>query len=304
MQKLSPYVSDRKKRRARRRKYFLVTIGILALYGVFFVAQWFVIHSPVFRVADVKVVGNSAVASSDVIALAEAAADPAHHLFAGSLGFGNMLLWPSRIPASDTAMVPQLSNIAVSKDYFSHTVTLTVTERTPDGIWCFTRQPGAVTAAGSAPADASSSSASATGSATSTALIIAPSSAQCYWFDNAGTIFQKAVGAQGELIYVVDDSAQRPTGLNEKILPQEFLLNFLSVVNVLRQAHLSVKAIDLTDLGLQQVNVLTANGPTIYFSLNFPADEYLPVIQKLMLQPNFGRLQYIDCTTQNRMYYK
>ncbi len=288
MQKLSPYVSDRRKRRARRRRYALVALGIFALFGVIFVIQWFFVHSPVFRVDRVRVVGNSAVASSDVIALAESAAEPARHLFAGALGFGNMLLWPDSIPERDLAMVPQLAAVDVSKDYFSHTVTLAVTERAPDGIWCFTRQPGAVTASAS----------------TSSAAIIASAEARCYWFDNTGTIFQKSLIAQGDLIYVVDDSAQAPAGLNEKVLPQQFLSNFLSIVNVLRQANLAVKAIDLTDLTLQQVDVITANGPTLYFSLNFPADEYLPVIQKLMLQPNFDRLQYIDCTTQNRAYYK
>lgn len=299
MQKLSPYVSDQRRRRARRRKYALTALGILAIFGVVFAVQWFVIHSPVFRVDRVRVVGNSSVASSDVIALAESAAQPAHHLFAAALGFGSMLLWPGGIPQSDLAMLPQLAAVSISKDYFSHTVTLAVTERTPDGIWCFTRQPG--TAAAAVPI-ASSSVASA--SSSSPTAIVAPADAQCYWFDDTGTIFQRSLIAQGDLIYVVDDSAQAPAGLNEKVLPPQFLSNFLSIVNVLRQANLAVKAIDLTDLSLQQVDVVTANGPTLYFSLNFPADEYLPVIQKLMLQPNFDRLQYIDCTTENRVYYK
>lgn len=303
MEKLSPYISDRRRRRIRRRKYALAGLGILAIFGAVFVVQWFVIHSPVFRVDRVRVVGNSSVASSDVIALAESAAQPSDHLFAAALGFGSMLLWPGGIPQSDLAMLPQLAAVSVSKDYFSHTVTLAVTERTPDGIWCFTRQPGAAAAATLAPSVAASSTAASAASSAPTA-IVAPADAQCYWFDDTGTIFQKSLIAQGDLIYVVDDSAQTPVGLNEKVLPQQFLSNFLSIVSVLRQANLAVKAIDLTDLTLQQVDVVTANGPTLYFSLNFPADEYLPVIQKLMLQPNFDRLQYIDCTTENRVYYK
>jgi hypothetical protein len=75
-------------------------------------------------------------------------------------------------------------------------------------------------------------------------------------------------------------------------------------MNVLKESSLAVRAIELNNLALEEVDVLTANGPTIYFSLQFPADEYLSVIQKLMLQPNFNSLQYIDCRTQNRLFYK
>jgi hypothetical protein len=75
-------------------------------------------------------------------------------------------------------------------------------------------------------------------------------------------------------------------------------------MNVLRASGLGVQDIELNDLSLQEVDVQTANGPTIYFSLQFPADEYLPVIQKLMLQSNFDKLQYIDCRTENRLFYR
>jgi hypothetical protein len=73
---------------------------------------------------------------------------------------------------------------------------------------------------------------------------------------------------------------------------------------VLKESGLSVQAIELNDLSLEEVDVLTANGPELYFSLQFPADEYLPVIQKLMAQSNFDDLQYVDCRTENRLFYK
>jgi len=92
--------------------------------------------------------------------------------------------------------------------------------------------------------------------------------------------------------------------LNQNVLSDEFLPNFISIMNVLKESSLAVRAIELNNLALEEVDVLTANGPTIYFSLQFPADEYLSVIQKLMLQPNFNSLQYIDCRTQNRLFYK
>lgn len=277
---IAPYVSDRKKKRKRIRAYLFTALGLIVLYILFFITQWFIIHSPIFRVDSVVVQGNSSIASSSVIALAESAAAPRDSLFRAALTFKNMLLWPDVIPESELRMIPQLASVTVSKDYFSHTVTLTATERSPFGIWCF-----------SAPSSAAS-------------IAAANPSAPCYWFDDTGTIFEKADETQGDLVLVVYDSAQSPHGLNEPVLSDEFLSNFISIMNVLKASGLGVRAIELSDLSLEEVDVLTANGPTIYFSLQFPADEYLPVIQKLMQQPNFDQLQYIDCRTENRLFYK
>ena len=281
---IAPYVSDRRKKRRRIRAYFFTALGLIVLYAMFFVTQWSILHSPVFRVDNVVVQGDSAVASADVVALAEAAAAPRDHFLAATLTFRNMLLWPDVIPEQDLRMVPQLATATVSKDYFAHTVTITVTERSPFGIWCFAAPPG--------------------GGATASSSATVNFGAPCYWFDNTGTIFEKAGETQGDLVFVVYDSAQSPRGLDQKVLSDEFLANFISVMEVLKGSGLAVRAIKLDDLSLEEVDVSTANGPTIYFSLQFPADEYLGVIQKLMLQPTFDKLQYIDCRTQNRLFYK
>jgi len=295
---IAPYVSDRKKMKKRIRAYLFGAMGLIALYAIFFVVQWFILRSPLFRVDHVVVQGNSAVASSDVIALAEVSAFPSKDFFRAALTFNNMLLWPDSIPQKELQLIPQLATASVSKDFFAHTITITVTERSPFGIWCFSAPPSSIFA----PAQAATASTSTT-SATSS-VVVANSNAPCYWFDKTGTIFQRADNTQGNLVFAVYDSAQTPRGLNQKVLSDEFLPNFISVMNVLHGSALGVRAIELNDLALREVDVLTANGPAIYFSLQFPADEYLPVIQKMMLQPNFATLQYIDCRTQNRLFYK
>jgi hypothetical protein len=286
---IAPYVSDRKRKRKRMRAYFFTAIGLIVLYAIFFIVQWFIFHSPVFRVDNVVVQGNSVVASSSVVALAEMSAMPGDDIFRSALTFSNMLLWPATIPQRELQMIPQLASASVAKDLFSHTITITVTERTPFGIWCFSAPP-------SAPA--------VTVSASSTVGVAANANARCYWFDNTGTIFEKAGETQGDLIFTAYDRAQSPRGLNQKVLADEFLPNFISIMEVLRESGLAVQAIELNDLSLQEMDVLTANGPTIYFSLQFPADAYLPVIQNLMLQSNFSKLQYVDCRTENRLFYK
>jgi hypothetical protein len=266
--KSNTYVSDRKRKRKQRRKYLLGALAIVAVYCVLYSFGWFLFRSPLFRVDSVVVQGNSSVASADVVSLLQASALQKHNTFPAMLGFNNMLLWPDQVASSDLATIPELASVSISKDYFTHTITVNVSERVPFGIWCYA-------------ADGS-----------------------CYWFDNTGTIFERSLDTSGDVIFAVQDSAQSPQGLNQKVLPAEFLSNFISIMNVLRATGLGVKEIDLSNLALQEVDVQTTNGPELYFSLQFPADNYLEYIQKLMSEPGFSAIQYIDCRTQNRLYYK
>ncbi len=114
----------KKKKRKRMRAYLFTAAGFLLLYVIFFVVQWFIFHSPVFRVDRVVVQGNSAIASADIISLAQAAALPSHGFFRGALTFSNMLLLPDVIPSQELRMIPQLASESITKDYFSHTVTI------------------------------------------------------------------------------------------------------------------------------------------------------------------------------------
>ena len=236
---------------------------------------WIIFRSPIFRVSQIVVQGNETVPSDAVVSLVEAAAMPPASrtlLVKPLLGFQNMLLWPARIPSSTLAWIPQLNGLAVSKDYFSHTITITVTERQPFAIWCFV------------PKDNGDE--------------------QCFWFDKTGTMFARTYDTQGNAITVVHDYSQKPTGVGEKILPDEFVANFISIANVVRKANLNVSAIALDDLSLEEVDVSTVSGPSIYFSLRFPAQDDLPVIQSIMAQPTCSTIGYIDCRTENRVYYK
>jgi hypothetical protein len=127
---------------------------------------------------------------------------------------------------------------------------------------------------------------------------------QCYWFDNAGVLFERSLSTQGNLIFVVNDFSQSPRGLNETVLPSEFNANFISIAKVLHQIGLGIKEIDLNNLSLEELDAQTMEGPRLEFSLRFPAADYLSVLQSLIAQGGFGKLQYVDCRTEDRVFYK
>ena len=126
----------------------------------------------------------------------------------------------------------------------------------------------------------------------------------CFWFDETGIVFARALDTQGGAIFVIHDTTQTKLNFNGEVLPDEFLPNLLSILNALKESGVGVANITVPDISLEQVNVTTAEGPMLYFSLRFSADEGLPVLENLMAMPGFNELQYIDFTVQNRAFYK
>jgi hypothetical protein len=280
------YVAERRRKQKTRRKYVWGSAGFLAIYFLMLGVFYLVVESPAFQVKKIVIVGASTVPTSTVMDLALASVTNrdlelggAHDGLRALLGFHNMFLWPDALPAGTIAAVPRLAGVTISKDYFLHTITITVTERAPFAVWC------AMPAAGAAAGDASSSE-------------------QCYWFDSRGVAFARTFDTQGGAILVLHDYANDPVALGKAILPVEFMPNLISIVNVLKESSLDVSELTLRDVSLQQVDATTADGPVIHFSLRFLADPDLAVLQSIMAKPDFKKLEYIDFTVKGRAYYR
>ncbi len=285
---IDEYLSEKQKKKKKKQAYLRLAIALGALYLVVAGVAWLVFQSPLFAVYEVRVEGNEAVPSGDVISLLQAAALRDHGFWRSALGFGNMLVWPNALASSDLAFIPELSSVTVVKSYAAHTITAHVTERKPFAIWCLMP-----TGAGN-------------GTAASAGTPDIAANERCYWFDAQGVAFEKAFDTEGSLVFAVHDysGSNSGLGLGKTILPPEFAPNMVSIINVIRESGIDAKEIALSDIGLQQINVTTYGGPVLYFSLRFPADEDLAVLQSLMAQPGFSKLQYLDFTVENRAYYR
>lgn len=272
---LNKYLSDNQKRRRKRQGYLYLALFAVVLYLVVAGAVWIFVRSPLFRARNIVVEGNRAVPSADVITLLQSATLRDHGFIKSILGFRNMLIWPDKLSGNELIFIPRLLSVELSKNYFSHTITVHVTEREPFGIWCFI------------------------GNRNGSRV-----SERCYWFDDKGIIFGRTFDTQGSLLFAIHDYSQPRQGLNKTILSKNFLDNFISIINVLKASGTKVKDIILEDIELQEMVVKTYDGPTLRFSLRFPADEDLQILQNLMSKPNFAKLEYIDFRVENRAYYK
>jgi hypothetical protein len=269
---LNEYLSESHQRRKKRRYQILLGACIVGVGFVITGILWIFFWSPLFRVQRFDFEGNKVVSDDALMALANTAFGVHGHL--KFLGIGNMLAWPSSFSSSDLALIPQLSSATISKDYMNRTITIAVKERQPFAIWCSIH--------GSLETD----------------------NADCYWFDASGTMFAQAFDAEGSLILAVHDYSQSGLGIEKQIAPERFVQNIVSILDVLQASGLRAKEIRLNDIGLEEIQVTTYDGPTIYFSIRFSADNALPVLQSLMAKSGFDGFQYVDFRTQDRVYYK
>ncbi|MEK9179953.1 MAG: hypothetical protein AAB897_00890 [Patescibacteria group bacterium] len=275
MPKADVYVPDGRGERRKKRFIFVIVMVIVTAYLSVLAAGWLILRNPVFRIQNVEVVGNIDVSGERIKGVVLS------RIVRGSfwralIGINNVLIWPERLSAEDLVFLPEVKSVELEKDYASRSVLINVDERKPRGIWC---------------------------------LASPPVGDNCWWFDDAGVLFRRAIFAEGSLITVVVDYSQENFGLGYKILPEEFIDNAFSVFDVVRSSGLRIKEVRLNDLELEEVEVLTFDGPRVLFSLRFPSVNALEVIQKLFSAkggsaPGGKDLDYLDFRVENRVYYK
>ena len=268
-------VSERRRKQKERKEIFLGIAIFLAGYFVCFAIFSLFMRSPFLQLDDVKINGASSVPQGEILSLLQASIanksgsiDGSRSTWRELLGFKNMLTWPSTISSGTLSLIPQLASLSISKNYFSRTITVNVSERQPFAVWC------------SMPAD------------------------DCFWFDQNGVIFSRTLDTQGSAILIVHDYSHNELAVNGKVLPDQFLANFISIAQVLKASELPLGTVSLQDLSLQELDVTTPNGPSIRFSLRYPATDDLAALESLIARPDFNKLQYIDFTVQDRAYYK
>ncbi len=313
---LDSYLSEKQKKRRKRRRYIFILLVCLVIYALSIGAAWVLFRAPWFRIKAVVIEGNATVPDGAVTDLLRS------HIINGGLinsflGFNNILAWPDALNGKDLISVPVIKSLKIGKNYRAMAISVNVVERQPYGIWCLAspqtyadplRRSFSEASQTQNNADSydiprqSALSLPAGASAQAGSRESAPE--ECWWFDRDGVLFKHALAAEGGFVTAVHDYSQNGLGLSSSILPQDFIAGAFSIFEVLKLSGLGVEEIRLDDLAKQEFEVLTYGGPKIYFSLRFPANNTLAVIQNLMSKPGFNELEYVDFRVENRAYYK
>jgi hypothetical protein len=186
------------------------------------------------------------------------------------LGPDNILAWPDEFTGGDLSALPAATALQVDKHFFRHAVTVRVSERERVGIWCFESGDPEV----------------------------------CFWFDRGGVLFMPGYAAEGNLTPVLRDHSRDPLVLGAIALPQRLLTNLLTVFSALDSLHLSIREVRLEDLALEEVRVLTHEGPSLLFSLRFPATGVANAVAVVGNQAALSQLEYIDFRVEGKVYYR
>ena len=255
-----------KRRRVRR---LLFWGGILLALGLLIVGiLWVVVRSNLFKVRDINIIGATYIASDDIREFLKlhVAQGPVTSL----LGSENIFAWPDGFSENNLRDLPAVSSLQIKKNYFGHSVSVTITERKRLGIWCFAE--------------------------------VDPE--QCFWFDANGTLFMPGYSAEGNLIPVLDDHSRKPLALGENVLEARFLPNLISIFSALKSIRLSIREVRLNDLGREEIEADTNDGLKLLFSLRFPAAGVPDAIAAVQKITPLSQLQYIDFRVENKVYYK
>lgn len=284
MAEVDVYVSKTQERRRRRRWYFFIGSIFISFFLCIVLILWIFFRSPFFRYSGIEVRGNKNVASADVVQLLLASYSD-HSFSRKFFGIRSFFGWPKELSDNDLKLLPLLDKVEIHKDYWLHKLVLDVEEREPFGVWC--KVSGVLRSKNTSSTEA------------------ARSSTGCWWFDESGFMFKRSLFlGEGGLLKVVSDYSGRNLALGSRILPDEFLPNMISVFKVILASGVGIKEVAIHDLENEEVEVLTYNGPKIYFSLRFPSNNDLAVLSSLMAKPGFSKFQYIDFRVENRAYYK
>jgi hypothetical protein len=254
--------------RHRYRALYLGTMIVLALATIVILGLLVLLRTPLFRVTSVRIEGTTYIPVDQVDTLLKGRVTGSSWV-KNFLGNRNILIWPAEVKASDLKYLPEAQSITIQKSYFHRSIVVIVHERDREGIWCFKQA----------------------------------SPATCFWFDGQGMVV-RAPSTEGELVLAVNDYARSGIAYGEPPLASDLFQNLFSIFEALKKMAVVPKEIRLNDLGLQEIQVPTYNGPTLAFSLRFPATNTPAAFKELATKTAIANLQYIDFRVENRLYYK
>ncbi len=271
--KVVSYLSERERRiRSRRRRLFFMYISGIVGLGIIGIV-WVVRYAPIFDVKHIVVEGNAYVSSDAILAVARTFA--LGSFWGKLLGIERIFAWPEGKEAR-LAFLPAVAEFTLSRSFRSQTVYIVVKERVPRGIWCLIQTRG------------------------------------CWWFDSKGILFARTLDGEGGLLNTVHDYSGRTLGVGMPVLQDSLMANLLTIFEVLRANGVPSQEVRLENQESEEVQVITYNGPRLYFSLRFPLGRGAQVMKEIFSDtrsssggfPPLKNLEYVDFRVENRVYYK
>ena len=262
-------LSDLHRRKNFRRRIFWSIIAGLFLATIICLFFRWLIWSPWWQVKKIDYTGLDRVSQAEVenYLKAEIAGGK---WWQRALGYEHILSWPAQAVWAKPIYLPVISEISAKRDLSTRSLRVKVLELKPMGIWCS----------------------------------LEDETDKCAWFAGNGLVIEKAPLAEGSLIPVVRDVSGKSFRLGGPVLESpDKMTSLLSIFKVLSDEQIAVREVRLEQSLANEIKVVQADGPEMYFSLRFPADMTQGPIHALR-EKGWTNLTYLDFRIENRVYYK
>jgi hypothetical protein len=280
MKETAHYLSEIKRGKEKRRKIWRLSFLVFGVLLLSSLLGWFMLDFSLFKFSEVAVEIPALQDQEDFLNKLEPIVvgnSPLKKI----LGFKHFFVWPKEIPGVLLGMA-EIGNLEIKKDYFNRKLTIKVPTRETAGIWCTGDE------ALSLPSESGE-------------VLIDDTS--CWLFDENGLILKETFKTSGNLIRVIHDTTGRKLALGTPILPERFIANFFSILDLISFLKLDYEKIRVENIEREEL-ILETSSADIYFSLRQDALNYLEPLKKIINSTEFNKIQYIDLRVQNRIFYQ
>lgn len=280
MNTMEPFVSQRQWRRrrlaARLKAYGVIVLLITLVSG----AVWGMNRLPLIKLTSVNVVGGRPPLRA---ALAPKVIASVTGSVRGRLwGSDNLLSWPDGPLAIANVLA---ASVSIDRHWRTRSVTVTVVERMPYGLWC------------------------------TVSAEAAEDKRPCAVFDREGVILRTETESNPEeplpIVYDGDPSPGKHSnilgnvgmsaGPGDRVLPPDFFVRLLPLIEEFKNEP-SLRTIEWKGRG-RDITVIFDSGPLLLFSVRFNPDFSLRALKKLKEMKTFSSLTEIDFRSENRVFY-
>jgi len=171
--------------------------------------------------------------------------------------------------------IPRISEIEIKKNLIKRTIKLTIKERKKIGIICQ----------------------------------VLEEKESCFYVDEKGIIFEKALQTSGSLILLIKDFSQRDFIIGGQIIEQNKIEKIVKIKEYLsNEINIVALEFDILSIPLSEIKVLTSENWYILFSIDKEIKNQLlglkAALKEKISAEQRANLEYVDLRIENRIYYK
>lgn len=225
-----------------------------------------------FFLSDFMAVGTPAVTGLRTVtpqaAVSAVSRDRMRNVFASLVGPDNYFFWtPGSVSSTFAERAPVLAGATIVRSFSDRSISISVTEREPFGVWC-------------------------------------PANSPCVAFDISGIAFAYVSPPAGSLIIRVDENSERTIPLGSLVFSSPEMRDaVVSAVSAVQESGYPIMGIAISSRELREWEIKSAPFAMI-FSMDGIPDHLASVLHDLSARSDAENLSYLDFRVPGRVYYR